>query len=371
MQLTDDVQLALYADNVAIDLCRRVAVEEVYAVIKYARLDRVIVSSEKTLTDDNALPLNANARPLDASKIVGNGDLESHGTTVLTEEQYDDKRRMICETSPVYQSHEHVKLDGDKECSNAEQTKVRAATCARLQHAATCPHASPRPIRILSLVDLLPNWLHNLLKRAPALLRSVLVFLADCHTVQIRSFNAVGTGGRLATCFAKIFGHHVQLDDELRRLENEVSHWLADTDFCIEASDVHGFGQVGMGTDQDLITYLRCTNITTYQVEPGSGSVLPASQIQGADVTFAVPLCLLPYHAHLLPSIPTDEQKQAVQLIVHEAEEQPKEAQAQSELEKLRRDVAAIAFSVHAALPIHMDQPLLDLLEHTAKEAAR
>ena len=90
-------------------------------------------------------------------------------------------------------------------------------------------------------------------------------------------------------------------------------------------------------------------------------------QIGGMNTSFAIPLFMLPYHRHLLPAQPTEKQKQEQSHALDQAEGQPQRAQAQAELTKLKQDVAEIAFSVHAALPIHMDQSLLDLLAEMGK----
>lgn len=333
------MELAFYTDEIVVHLFRGIRIEEVFVIFKEARSKESFDPSE---------------------------EVEDHGTK--TEKSGGDLKQNILSTSPVQQSREQVENSPQsKESGSKSRREVRAAICAKLQDFPSVPHAPSRPVKVTTIVDLFPAWMRYILHRTPLLLR-VMLRLCSLHKVSIESMSAAGSGQRLAVLRESVTKHQTNSQDDLKRLEDEVDVWLMDANFCLEFFDIDAFGQVPVRTALDIVTYARCADVIAYRTVPDSGAIETSAELGGLDVTFAIPLCLLPDHEHLIPAPPSEEERQQQKDELEQVEGQPRKAQAQSELEKLEADQSIIAYSVHGRLPFHMDQSLLDFLAATGKE---
>lgn len=75
----------------------------------------------------------------------------------------------------------------------------------------------------------------------------------------------------------------------------------------------------------------------------------------------------MPHHEHLLPPVPTSADRRAGEAAVRDADGHPATVLAEHELGKLERDEAAGKLSVHARLPVVVDQELLNFVAALVK----
>lgn len=75
----------------------------------------------------------------------------------------------------------------------------------------------------------------------------------------------------------------------------------------------------------------------------------------------------LPHHEHLLPPVPSMEDRRAQEGEVRDAEGRPKTVQAEYELSRLENDQCNGKLSVHVRLPVVLDQELLNFVAALVK----
>jgi hypothetical protein len=75
----------------------------------------------------------------------------------------------------------------------------------------------------------------------------------------------------------------------------------------------------------------------------------------------------LPHHEHLLPPVPSIEDRRVQEGEVRDAEGIPKTVQAESELNRLVNDQCTGKLSVHVRLPVVLDQELLNFVAALVK----
>ena len=90
-------------------------------------------------------------------------------------------------------------------------------------------------------------------------------------------------------------------------------------------------------------------------------------RLGGADASITVPAFLLPHHEHILPPKPNQEIQEEKEAKVAEADGQPKQMQAEQELEQSKKDETNLTLSVHARLPAVIDQELLNFVAALVK----
>ncbi|KAH6680498.1 hypothetical protein B0J14DRAFT_266791 [Halenospora varia] len=104
-----------------------------------------------------------------------------------------------------------------------------------------------------------------------------------------------------------------------------------------------------------------------YRTLPDEVELKQVVRLGGADARFHVPSFLLPHHDHLLPPVPSSEQKKELESNIDAADGKPKEIQAEHELKQVEKDEANVKISVHARLPACFDQELLDFIAALVK----
>ena len=384
LKLAEDIELAFYTDQIVIHLFRRISIEEIYAVLKPGSQEsnyedgKEHKSNEQSMLDSH----DSDPRPTSSGSGMSRTDIEdvsirgaANATIVVSagnskaENQYNDTRKNILATSPIRRSREQAESDHGGRWNSSKE--MRATICAKLQEVPSVPHAPARSIKITTILDLLPEWLRRFLSRTPLLLRLILMLLSYSHAVYVTSLSTAGAGRQLAALWERVFGEYRQPDSEFNQLEQRVSYWLGDANFCLELTNVDGFGQVPLRMAHDIVTYIRCADIVAYRNIPDSTALESAMQLGGADATFAIPLYLLPHHDHLLPAKASEQEIQDQKTAVEESAGPPQRSQAERELAKLQNDETQIAYSVHGRLPVYMEQSLLDLFAEVCKEAGR
>ncbi|KAF2716486.1 hypothetical protein K431DRAFT_307755 [Polychaeton citri CBS 116435] len=398
LKVTDDIELAIYADEVHVRLFRRIDIGDVYASLKGSQTEMIFndidpLNREGTKSlfqadtpllraATNGLGDPSNSRPsvtremtggvplMDSSPKTG---LEGIKTLSPDEEeahkQYVHLLEQIRITSHVHRAREKVQSSISSEEPPVDDEKVmRAAICAKLQDMPAVPHPPARSIRVTSLQNSSPPYVRDFLHRLPFLLRLLLMPLGYFHPIAINSVSAAGSGQWLTAVIKQnVFKHYASQDAEIRRLERKVCSWLADANFCLELTNIDGLGQVPLNTIYDVVAYLRFADIMAYRTTIDPSEIRQIVRLGGADATFTIPSFLLPHHEHLLPDPPTDEDTQRQADLVTEADGPPKTVQAEQELKRLQKDETEIIMSVHASLPACFDQSLLNFIAALVK----
>ena len=398
LKLSDNLELAIYVDQVDIQLFRRIIVGEVYGNIKggesemtFNDLDAVDTEDDESMFQSDTALLRAatglsdEKRPprpsipiaLTGGSYIKDSSLrESLGTLATlspddakAEKQYEKMLKYIETTSHVYQARKQAdEASGDDSLSPKDEKEMRAAICAKLQEMPSVPHPPERSVRVSTLQRLSPPHVRRFLHRLPALLRLLLMPLSYFHPISIASINSAGSGQWLTSLLQEqVFKHYASQDAGVRRLERKISTWLASANFCVQLTDIVGLGQVALSSTYDIVAYLHFADIIAYRTVPHSGSIREAARLGGADATFTIPSFLLPHHEHLLPprSTISDLEEQAEATV--EADGKPKTLQNENELERMKADETEVIISVHASLPACFDQSLLNFVAALVK----
>ncbi|KAK5946633.1 hypothetical protein PMZ80_000776 [Knufia obscura] len=395
IKLTDEIELALHADEVRVPLFRSIEIDDVYANIKGGKAEMTFGDVEEEDTDEDSF---FNETPLLRAATAGSEGIKSRpklrdsltgGTYIkdspaksvldniqtlspdnqVAEKQYDDIVTNIRTTSAIYQSRARVRQDRKASGLVIEDEKdMRAAVCAELHETPSVPHPPHHSIKVTTLQKLTKPAVRSFMHRLPFLLRLVLGPLGYFHPITINSISAAGSGQWLKELLQQqIFKSHADNSAELRRLQRRISTWLADANFCLQLTDVDGLGQVPISTSFDIVAYLHFADIMAYRALPQSGELKKVVRLGGADATFTIPIFLLPHHEHILPPRPTVEDEVQMKEEVEEADGIPKAVQAEKELERVKKDESTINMSVHASLPAALDQSLLTFVAALVK----
>jgi hypothetical protein len=184
------------------------------------------------------------------------------------------------------------------------------------------------------------------------LLRFLLFVLSYFHQISIKSITAAGSGKWISRRLEqKVFEPSGEDTTETRRLESEVTAWLADAYFALELADLTGLALVPFTTDLDINCYLTCMDVMAYRTMPEDFTVQQEAQLGGADVRLTIPLFLLPDHEHILPPIPTAQHENKLEQKSDKVDGKPQTIQARRHLGKAQKDETSIMMSVHASLP--------------------
>jgi len=390
----------MYADEVNIQLFRRVEIGDVFGSVKGGATELFFgdVDDQGDNADENIAflgetPLLRAAtaksedfkdRPKLRTSLTGGVSwmedipakavLESVKTLTpdddKAEKQYLAMLKEIRTTSTVYQSRQQVNLDakGENGFTLENEKDMRAAICAELHKLPSIAHPPPRSVRVTTLQGISPPHVRRFLHRLPFLLRLLLTTLSYSHLINIKSINVAGSGLFTAAVLqSKVFKHYASDNAEIRRLERKMKTWLADANFCLQLTDISGMSQVPLSTAFDVIAYLKFNDIMAYRTVPEKSTIAQVVRLGGADATVTIPSFLLPHHEHLLPPEPTPEVTKELADEIDGADGVPKTIQAERDLEKAHKDEVAITLSVHASLPAAFDQSLLNFVAALVK----
>lgn len=285
-------------------------------------------------------------------------------------QKYEDILTEIRTSGLIYQTRAKVRQDtlNDAGFDSNDENALRAAICAEMQDLPSVPHPPTRSIKVTTLQNLSSPAVRRFLHRLPLLLRALLMPLSYFHPVSIKSVSTAGSGKWLkALLKQQIFKQYTENSRELKRLENKLSTWLADANFCMQMTDISGQAQVPLSAIYDIETHLKVVDIIAYRSVPNSGIVAQVLRLGGADAVITLPSFLLPHHEHLLPEVPTEKDKEDLAEVAALADGKPKTIQAEKDLELLEHDQTTMTISVHGKLPVCFDQSLLNFVAALVK----
>ncbi|USW58397.1 hypothetical protein Slin15195_G117160 [Septoria linicola] len=399
LKLADDIELAIYVDEVTVGFFRFIEIGDVFANAKGGKFEMTFGELEEdsddaasefsVLLDDTPLLKAAAAKSktlLDRPKLretltgvsyMRDSSVQQATDAIKTldpndykaDQQYLDKITEIRTSSAVYQSRQRVRQNAKRSGRKIDDEKeTRAAVCAELQEFPSVPHPPRRSIRVTTLQNSSPPYVRRFLHRLPFLLRALLAPLSYFHPISITSINAAGSGKWLSTLLQQqVFKEYTENNAQLRRLQRKVSTWLADANFCMQLTDIDGLGQVPLSSNYNIVSYLKFDDVLAYRTIPESGVIAQVMRMGGADATFMIPSYLLPHHEHIVPPRPTEEDEQELEEEVNEADGSPKAVQAARELKQAKKDETNITMSVHGSLPVACDQSLLNFIASLVK----
>ncbi|PPJ58795.1 hypothetical protein CBER1_08232 [Cercospora berteroae] len=400
LKLADDIELAIYVDEVVVNLFRYIAIGDVYVNAKGGKFEMTFGELEEEDSDDAAsefsvllddTPLLKAAaakakvmsdRPRLRETLTGvsymrDSSVQQAADTIKTldpddhaaDQQYHDILTEIRTSSAVYQSRQQVRQNAKSNGRKLEDEKdMRAAVCAALQEIPSVPHPPRRSIRVTTLQNSSPPYVRRFLHRLPFLLRLLLNPLSYLHPVSIASINAAGSGKWLSSLLQQqVFKQYTESNSQLRKLQRKVSTWTADANFCVQLTDIDGLGQVPLNSNYNIVTYLKFDDVLAYRTIPASGVVTQVMRLGGADATFTIPTYLLPHHEHILPRMPDQEDEHELEVQITEADGMPKAVQAAQQLKQVKKDETNIKLSVHGSLPVSCDQSLLNFVAALVK----
>ncbi|KXT12366.1 hypothetical protein AC579_588 [Pseudocercospora musae] len=404
LKLADDIELAIYVDEVTVRFFRRIEIGHVYANAKGGQFEMTFggledddddaASEFSVFLDDTPLLRAATAgskgltdRPKLRETLTGVSYVRDSsaraGLDIVTaldpddeaaDKQYHEKLTEIRTSSAVYQSRQAVRQRAKGQGRRLDDEKdMRAAVCAELHSLPSVPHPPSRSVRVTTLQNLSPPHVRRFLHRLPFLLRLLLAPLSYFHSIDISSINAAGSGQWLQMLLQEqVFKQYAENSAELRRLYRKVSTWLTDANFCVQLADIEGLGQVPLSSTFDIVTYLKFSDVMAYRTtlvdgQPQNDSIKQVVRLGGADATFTIPSYLLPHHEHLLPAKPTKEDEEELEQEIGQADGAPKMVQAEHKLEQAQKDETNIFLSVHASLPVSCDQNMLNFVAALVK----
>lgn len=402
MKLADEIELAIYVDEVKVQLFRSIEIGDVYANVKGGKFEMTFAGlDESDPTDDNAsadsvflddTPLLRAAtagsegfqdRPKlretltgvsymrDSSARAGFDSVKSLSPDdEIADHEYHERLTEIRTTSAVYQSRQQVrqKAKAGNGFTVDDEKDMRAAVSAELHTLPSVPHPPSRSVRVTTLQTLSPPYMRRFMHRLPFLLRLLLAPLSYFHPINISSINAAGSGQWVSQLLQQqVFKEYAESNLQLRKLHRRISHWLADANFCLQLVDIYGLGQVPLSTAFDIVAYLKFNDVMAYRTEPQSGTIRQVVRLGGADATFTIPSFLLPHHEHIVPPKPTAEDEEELEAEIEESTGLPKAVQAERELKRTQKDETTITMSVHASLPASCDQSLLNFIAALVK----
>ena len=404
IKLSDDMELALSTDKVTIPLFRRIEIGDVYGNLKGGEYEMTFHELEESTVDADGDAIMNTDTPL--LKAAGtNGDLSHPNTIKMTEEmtngramqdssakagldavtqlspdddqagkQYMETLKWIHQSSPIQQCRQDL-LQSYRE-SDVEgglfdihnPRDMRAAICSQLHEKPSVPHPPRRSIKVTTLQNLTPPYIRRFLHRLPMLLRLLLNPISYFHPISIESITTAGSGRWIKhMLMEKVFESYSEQDSEIRRLEKKISTWLSDANFALELADITGLAQVPFLSAFDVVCYLAFGDVLAYRTLPQEATLNQVVRLGGADATFTIPSFLLPHHEHLLPPVPTAQDKEQLAQDIEDADGKPKTIQAEQNLEQAQKDEANVRMSVHASLPACFDQELLNFIAALVK----
>ena len=388
IKVSDDMEIAIQAEKLTIALFRGVEIGDVYANLKGGEFEMTFHKLDESTEDaDGDAVMHTDTPLLRAAtfNMVTSQPEKIKMTDVMTDggamkdssarsgfesltqlspdndrarQQYQEALDWIQETSAIRQCGQDIKQfarasqTDENVVEDDDERKLRAAICSQLHDKPSVPHPPSRSIRVTTLRNLSPPYIRNFMHRLPMLLRLLLTPLSYFHPVSITSITAAGSGKWIQHLLEeKIFEHYGDDAAELRRLQAKISAWLSDANFVAELTDVTGLAQVPFMTVFDIVCYLSFRDVIAYRTIPEDVTLKQVVRLGGADATFTIPSFLLPHHEHILPPVPTRQDKEKLAEEIDEADGMPKTVQAEQRLEQAQKDEANIKMSIHASLP--------------------
>lgn len=391
IKLADDMELAISTETVTIALFRRIDISDCYANIKGGEREMTFGEVEMSEKDEDGDALMVESTPLlvaasthgdhsrprlikmkskmtngaEFASISAKASLESMQTLSPDEKLAGEKYRQMLE----WIDDSNMIQQCRKQVAQEESKDTRAAICSKMHDTPSVPHPPSRSIKVTTLQNLSPPRRRRFLHRLPMLLRLLLNPIAYFHPVFITSIVAAGSGQWVSYLLkTHLFKEYSQDSKELRKLEKRVLSWLADSNFVFELEGIKGLASVPFQPVHDILAALKFDDVMAYRVSRTEEKTLEqVVRLGGADVSFEIPSFLLPHHEHLLPPIPTQQDKEKIEHKVEEADGKPKEVQAEHELDQALLDEANVKISAHVQLPACFSQELLNFIAALVK----
>ena len=396
IRLSNDIELAIQTEKVVVQLFRRIDISDCFANLKGGEYEMTFGSLEEAIDEDGdalmvqdtpllkmAASTGDTRRPplvKMRSRMTNDGIIRS--ATIRTgmrsvkqlspddrkaRKQYDETLKWISETGAIMQCRQQVETQAKNKFDNNGED-MRAAICSQLHDMPSIPHPPKLSVKVTTLQNLSPPWLRQFLHRLPLLLRLLLNPMSYFHPISITSITAAGSGKWITYMLREnVFKHYGEHNAEIRRLEKRISSWLSDANFAAELLDITGIAQVPVITAFDIICQLTIRDVMAYRTLPKDIDLKQVVRVGGADATFTIPSFLLPHHEHLLPPIPTVEDKESIANDIEESSGTPKAIQKQYDLEQAEKDEANVKLNAHVSLPACFDQELLDFVAALVK----
>lgn len=404
IKLSDDIELAIQTDKVTVPLFREITVDDVYANVKggdwevtfgsvaYGKPepedDRFVASDTAVLRAataslDGTYPrrismvrqMTANEQPSDAEEVdsaFANVKKVTPGEENATK-KYRDLVRNIHNTSSITNAKKALReaAHDEEKDSNLDVNNVddmRAAICAHIHGSPSIPHPPKKSIRVSTLRKTSYPNLKVFLHRLPFLYRLMLSPICYFHTVKFKSVTAAGSGKWFVALMRQyLFKHYTGQDSEIRKLEARISSWCADANFAVELGPIESEAHFPLNTNYNIKCHFKMSEVMAYRALPEAVELKQVVRLAGADAVLTVPIFLFPHHEHIFPTKATEFEEMEAEEAVKLVEGTPKELKARQELERLKRDEAAMHISAHAHLPAQFHQDLLNFIAAIVK----
>ncbi|KAE9370213.1 hypothetical protein N431DRAFT_484484 [Stipitochalara longipes BDJ] len=409
IKLSDDMELAIQTETVKVKLFRGIEIGDCFANLKGGQYEMTFGSLEGKSKDADGDAVFVESTPLlkAASREADTRSLDSMevGTVKMMDKMTDGNPpedatakeglkamkklspdneeangryrktvKFIEDTNSIYEARQYVKsitkrTPGEERTFDpTDDNAVRAAICSQLHSEPSVPHPPQRSIKVTTLQNLSPPYVRRFLHRLPMLLRLLLNPLSYFHPVKISSITATASGRWIDSMLVeKVFLDYADQDHEIANLKKRISAWLSDANFAVGLSGITGIASVPFISTYDIRCQLLFDDIMSYRALPARLDLKQVVRLGGADATFIVPSFLLPHHEHLLPPVPSKDDKQDLEKQVDEADGKPKTIQAEQELKQAKKDETNVKLSVHARLPACFNQELLDFVAALVK----
>lgn len=398
IKLSDDIELAIQTDKVTVSLFRDIEIDDVYANVKggewemtfgsivpnsYSDDDEFIVGDTPILRAATGA-LGGIVPPPTTSNMV-ESMTDSHPPKVATDaksafetvtklspdeerasERYEEMLRNIAETSSIAKAKQalrNVKKNEDAPNSLDQDNldDLRAAICGAIHDNPSIPHPPSKSIRVSTLRKTSHPKIKKFLHRLPLLYRLLLSPICYFHPVKIKSVTAAGSGKWFVSLVRQyLFKQYTEQDTEIRKLDGRISAWLADANFAVELGTIHSTAQFPINTNYDIECHFKIADLMAYRTLPEGVDLKRVVQLGGADAVLSIPTYLFPHHEHIMPAVPTEYEEMEMEQVIDDLKGTPREVQARTALEQLRKDEANMHISVHAHLPAHFHQDVLN-----------
>ena len=406
IKLSDDMELAIQVEEVTVKLFRSIDISDCFANIKGGEFEMTFHRLGESSSDSDGDPILVTDTPLLRAATFAGLEAESlheaheakKMTEVLTDGappedssfkeglasvtpmspdneeafgRYRQTLEALEKSNTIYRSRLAAKKLADREQNDIDKhdlNAIRATICAKMQGEPSVPHPPSRSIKVTTLQHLMPLEIRRFIHRLPMLLRLLLNPLSYFHPVKIASITATGSGHWIESMLMEhLFEDLASTDTEVRKLKEKICRWLCDAKFAIELGEITGFAQVPFIPTYNINCSLQVDDVMAYRALLKEEHLRQVIRLGGADATFQIPSFLLPHHEHLLPPVPTSEDKQELEKDIEQADGIPKTVQAERSLIQAHKDEANVVFSAHARLPAVFDQELLDFAASLVK----
>jgi len=401
IKLSDDMELAIQTERVEVKLFRGIWVGDCFANLKGGKYEMTFGDVEGKTVDAGGDQVFVEGTPLLRAAAASSSEQIPHAETGakmetvvkmkdhmtngptpdnttprrgladmkqmspdndLASGRYFETLKFIESTSSIREAREHIRDVTDPEL-HEDDNALRAAICSQLHSKPSVPHPPRHSVKVTTLQNLSQPSVRRFMHRLPMLLRLLLNPVSYFHPVNISAITATASGRWIELMLVEnIFKGYWSSSSDISSLKERISSWLSDANFAVEFGGITGLAQVPLVPTFSITCQLAFEDVMAYRALPKEVHLHQVVRLGGADANFVVPSFLLPHHEHLLPPIPTPDQKTEKEKDVKTAVGAPKKVQKEQELRQLEKDEANVKISAHARLPAVLSQDLLDFV---------